>query len=329
MFDRVAEWMAFNLTGMGSPPGWMVALICAVVVALCMFAPIRGDIKGVGGLLARVAVVLVLVSAGWWGLDYLARRDLAAERRALDARTFELATRSLAPGSALACLDAIAGEVVEDACEKALFASAEATAAAVSYVAAQLSLLTAASDHARGGGSSSGMANLRRALEADRFGIVAHILGVRDGCTPDQCSAYFLLRNASRISVNLAERPFQSLVRSHMAGWPTAGTHPVAGNSPAAASAAPVAAARVPNNLYFPSSASIPPVSIMTAEPLAQASQPPTPHDTTGAVEGATPTRKPAQGVSQGGASQARQPPSPGNAAPARPAPMPLAPNPQ
>ena len=60
---------------------------------------------------------------------------------------FDLATRALAPGSALACLDTIAGETVENACEKALFASPEATAAAVSYVAAQLSLLAAGSDH--------------------------------------------------------------------------------------------------------------------------------------------------------------------------------------
>ena len=44
----------------------------------------------------------------------------------------ELAARALVPGSALPCLDAIAGDVVEDACEKAIFASPEATAAAVS-----------------------------------------------------------------------------------------------------------------------------------------------------------------------------------------------------
>jgi hypothetical protein len=329
MLDRVGDWMALNFTGMsltgiGSLPGWVIALIG--VVALCTFAPVRGGIKGIGALLARIAVALVLVLAGWWGFDYLARRDLAAERRALDARTFELATRALAPGSALACLDAIAGEVVEDSCEKALFASPEAIAAAVSYVAAQLTLLAAASDHAARGGVSSGMANLRRALEADRFGMVAHVLAVRDGCTPDQCGAFFLLRDASRISANLAERPFQSLLRSHMASWPTAGTRPVASINPppAAASAAPVAGARVPNNLYFPSSASIPPVNIMTAEPAAQAPQASVPHDTTGAAEGATSPRKPAPG-----ASQARQPPIPGTAAPTRAAPMQLAPNPQ
>ena len=33
--------------------------------------------------------------------------DLAGERRALEARAFELVTRAMAPGSALACLDAV------------------------------------------------------------------------------------------------------------------------------------------------------------------------------------------------------------------------------
>ena len=55
----------------------------------------------------------------------------------------ELTARAIMPGSALACLDAMAGEAVESSCEKALFATPEATAAAVSYVGAQLSLLAA------------------------------------------------------------------------------------------------------------------------------------------------------------------------------------------
>jgi len=68
----------------------------------------------------------------------------------------------------------------------------------------------------------------------------------------------------------------------------------------------------VPNNLYFPSSSSIPPVNIMTAEPAA----PQPPHDTTGAAETPGAPRKPPP---------ARQQPS-SAAAPPRPAPMPLTP---
>jgi len=258
--------------------------------------------------------VLILALAGWWARDHFARRDLAAAQRALDARGFELATRAFMPGSALGCLDAIAGETVEAACEKALFASPEASAAAVSYVAAQLSLLASARELGRHGETASGMLALRRALEADRFGVVAHVLAVRDGCAPDQCRAFAWLGDTSRIKVNLAERPFDARIKTYAANWPAAGGRALASTPP---SPAPSAAAKVPNNLFFPSATSIPPVNIMTAEPP-PAQRPP--QDTTGAADAATPTppRRPAQTNSQ-----ARPPAS---AAPARATPVPSAP---
>jgi hypothetical protein len=322
MFDRAGEWAtAFDLAGPASLPGWMVAVVAVLVLVACILASIRAGPHRRSGPLVGAAVVFVVVLMGWWALDHLARRDVAVERRALDLHAFDLATRALVPGSALPCLDAIAGAMVEDACEKALFASPEATAAAVSYVAAQLSLLASGRDQALRGGTSPGIAALRRAIEADRFGIAAHVLEVRDRCTPDQCGAFFLLQDASKIRVNLAGRSFESHVKRHVANWQGADNQPVASNPPSAATPpAPVAGARLPNNLYFPSSASIPPVNIMTAEPPAQR-QP----DTTGSAEPATPTppRRPTQA-----AQPARQPPGPGNA-PARAAPMPLAPSAQ
>src|SRR5262249_46144002 len=226
--------------------------------------------------------------------------------------------------SALACLDAAAGETVEGACEKALFASPETTAAAVAYVAAQLSLLAASNDYARRGGQASAIAPLRRALEADRFGIVAHVLATRDGCTPTRCGAFLLLQDVSRISANLVSRPFESAVAAHVAGWSPAGESRPVASAPAPA-AAPVAGAKVPNNLYFPSSSSIPPGSIMTAEPPPLAQDKPQPHDkaqekpqaATGEAS-AAPARKPASG--------AQQPRAPASAAPPRAAPLPLGP---
>jgi hypothetical protein len=259
-------------------------------------------------------LVLILALAGWWARDHFARRDLAAAQRALDARGFEMAMRAFMPGSALGCLDAIAGETVEAACEKALFASPEATAAAVSYVAAQLSLLASARELGRHGETASGMPALRRALEADRFGVVAHVLALRDGCAPDQCRAFAWLGDTSRIKVNLAERPFDARIKTYAASWPPAGGRALASTPP---SPAPSVAAKVPNSLFFPSATSIPPVNIMTAEPP-PAQRPP--QDTTGAADAATPTppRRPAQTNSQ-----ARPPAS---AAPARATPVPSAP---
>jgi len=310
MLDRGGA-TALDLTGVVSLPVWAVVAVAAVLVLACALALVRS--RGEGASVAVAILVLILAVAGWWARDHFARRDLAAAQRALDARGFELATRAFMPGSALGCLDAIAGETVEVACEKALFASPEATAAAVSYVAAQLSLLASAREFGRHGETAPGMLALRRALEADRFGVVAHVLAVRDGCAPDQCSAFAWLGDTSRIKVNLAERPFDARINTYAASWPAA---ELASTPP---SPAPSAAAKVPNNLYFPSATSIPPVNIMTAEPPT-AQRPP--QATTGAAESATPTPTPPRRPPQTN-SQARPPSS---AAPARAAPVPPAP---
>ena len=315
VLDRVgASATALDLTGAGSSlPLWAAGLLAALVIIAGMVAFVRNGVDGVSASLMQGAVVLMVALAGWWAIDHFARRDFLAERQALDARAFELTARAMAPGSALACLDAMAGDVVEDACEKALFASPEAAAAAVSYVAAQLSLLASAGDHARRAGPGSGLMQLRHALEADAFGVVAQVLAARDGCTPAQCGAFALLQDTRRISTNLAERPFEARLKQHAAAWPASGGRPVASAPAAAPQPTAAAGPRVPNNLYFPSASSIPPVNIMTAEPAA----PPPPHDTTGAAADPS-ARKP-------GAAPARQPPS-SAAAPARSPPTPLTP---
>jgi hypothetical protein len=324
MLDRVVEWA---LTGTMSLPAWAVIAGLAAIVATLAVLRMRAGFDGRGGAWAQAALIAVAVLAGWWLLDHFVRRDAAADERAFEARALELTTRALAPGSALACLDAIAGDVVEDACEKTVFATPEATAAAVSYVAAQLSLLSWAGERARRAGPgaspssprsstlSARTAQLRRAIEADRFGIAAHVLALRDGCTADRCGAFALLQDTSRISANLVERPFDAQVKRYAAAWPAAGTKPVASNVPAPAPA-PGAATKLPGNLYFPSASSIPPVNIMTAEPA-----PAPPHHTTGTGETGSAPRKGAPA-----AAQARPSASSSSPAPARPAPTPLSP---
>jgi hypothetical protein len=285
--------------GTVSVPIW--AIVAGLGLIIGALALRRATLDGSSVPLLQGALVVAAVVAGWWALDHVEQRNLAVERRnvaveqqAVEARMLDLATRAL---------------------EKALFASPEATAAAVSYVAAQLSLLAQASAQGRSASTSPTTTQLRRAIEADRFGIAAHVLAERDGCTPDRCAAFALLHDPGGVSTNLAERPFETFVKRYAAGWPAAGGRPVAGNPPpVAAATTPSSPPKSPNSLYFPSSSSIPPVNIMTAEPAA-----PPPHDTTGASAAPTPPRKPAA------ATQPRQPTSP-NAAPTRSAPMPLAP---
>jgi len=130
MLDRIEHWAtALDSAGLVSLPVWVVVAGAAFVLLLCVLTLLRAGPEGRSA--SMLALLLIIVLAGWWwGRDYVVARDRAAEQRALDTRAFELAARAFAPGSALGCLDAIAGEALAGACEKALFATPEATAAA-------------------------------------------------------------------------------------------------------------------------------------------------------------------------------------------------------
>src|SRR5262249_29612341 len=93
-----------------------------------------------------------------------------------------------------------------------------------------------------------------------------------------------------------AERPFEARLKTYAANWLAVGSREVASTPP---SPAPSAAAKVPNNLYFPSAKSIPPVNIMTAEPPPAQRQP---QDTTGAAQAATPPPPAARPAAAGSA---------------------------
>jgi hypothetical protein len=286
-------------------PIWAVAVIAALFAVACALAFVQTGANDVLRTIARTGVVFVgVVLVVWIFLDRTAMRDREAERRALDARASELAVRAVAPGSPLACLDAIAGDAVETACERALFSSPEVVASAVSYVSARLNLLahglefTSRSDPAYG----PALLALRQSLEIDRFGVVAQVLSLRDSCTPTQCDTFALLRDTSRVRANLRDRAFDGYVARYSASWSTtegrAGT-PVtdASSSPATytgaiagpamsapissvpspASAATSAAVPTrPSSRYdFPSASTIPPVSIMNPEPEPSAGRAP------------------------------------------------------
>jgi hypothetical protein len=172
--------------------------------------------------IASVGVVLVIVGiwAGLFVADRQASFDLAAERRALDARAFELSSLALMRGSALSCLNVNAGNTDEASCERALFATPEATASAISYVAAQVALLADGTAFAQREPSYlPTLSYLRRTLESDRFGLVAHALSARRDCTPDRCVEFALLNESARVRANLLERSYEHYVMRHAPGW--------------------------------------------------------------------------------------------------------------
>lgn len=241
--------------------------------------------------LIRLVLPVAAIAAGALALiallDRMAVDQRAADRRALLQRNAELSVSALAPGSALACLDGAAGEAIETACEKRIFADPQSAAAAVAYTAARLALLADANAFAQGGepAFADTFAVARRAVELDRYGIAAHVLANRDGCTPDHCAAFAVLRDAGVLKANLKAQAFDTYVARYAATWNK--TPDVADKQAPVAEPAPVAGAPEPSGqpvsskYDFPSAASIPPVSIMNPEPPlpkgaadAQAAQP-------------------------------------------------------
>ena len=230
-------------TSLVALPLWALAAAAALFVVVAVLALTRTG-ASVAGAILRIVVVIGGFAAAWLLLDQGAQGERSAERRALDQRATELASRAIAPGAALGCLDALAGEAVETACEKQIFASPDSVAAAVSYVSARLSLLADAVAYAHRGGEryDSQLATMRLALETDRFGLVAHVLSVRDSCTPLLCDSYALFKDADRVQANLREGVFDHYVERYAAEW-------------TARAQQPAVAAAAPGNAYTTASA--------------------------------------------------------------------------
>lgn len=267
--------------GMFSTPLVLPAPVAGALAALFFVMVILAVRRVSQGHASRiVAPVLAIAVAGvavFGILDRLMRSERAAEDRALLERNSQLSLSATAPGSALSCLDGLAGEEIENACEKSVFADPQSAARAVGYISARLSLLADAAATAGRGGSDvlAALAPTRRAIELDRFGIAAHVLAVRDGCTVEKCAAFAMLHDASTLKANFKVHAFDAYVARYAAAWGKGEAAPENVPQASAPGTAPVASAPEPlspshpldSRYDFPSSASIPPVSIMNSEP--------------------------------------------------------------
>lgn len=295
------------------------AIAAVVVVAVLVRVALRRTgATGTAGAVWVGGLVLVGAMFAYVLSDRFAARDLAAERRVIEARVTELAARSLAPGSPLGCLDAVANVLVENGCEKPLFASPEAVAAAVTYVDARFSLLAVSAKLAeRDLGYRPAFERLRQGLENDRYGLVAHVLTTR-GCNGPECAELRLLRDPARVMANMKAHAFEATLGVHALAWSPSGGAVTAASAPSYA-ASPLAtneagvgtavtsggpSAANSAKFDFPSANSIPAVSIMNAEP----GTPPAASEPRSAV----PPKRPAAAARHQSARQAAAPaPSP------------------
>jgi hypothetical protein len=275
-------------------PMWLTLAAAGFFALLLLVTLLRAERSVANGALTVITLLAIVIA-------------VAATMRAFGPggsaaiRDAGLSPRLNVSMPALSCIDDLAGENVETACEKTLFGSAESAAAAVSYAADRLNLLVAFGDVAAANRSMTPEFDaLRRSIERDRYGLIAYVLSARDRCKPSDCAAFRSLTDHNQVSANMDEHIYDGLISRYAPSW----------NAPAPATPVavlpqlPPGATGKPTTADFPSAASIPPVNIMTPEPVT----PPAPRSPPSAANAQSPAPHPATTVA---ASAPKKPPAP------------------
>ena len=207
-------------------PMWLTLAAAGFFGIIVLITLLRAEKSVANGALTVITLLAIGIAVA------ATIRGFGPGSRRVRRNQLAAADRSL---PALSCIDDLAGETVLTACEKALFGSAESTAAALSYAAAQITRLTAFGDAATANLTPELQA-LRRAVERDRYGLMAYVLMARDHCTPSDCAAFRSLTDSQQIVSNMDERIYDGLVMRYSASWnappPMAAAAPVAGLAP-------------------------------------------------------------------------------------------------
>jgi hypothetical protein len=289
-------------------PMWLTLAAAGFFGIILLITLLRAERSVANGALTVITLLAigVAVAATIRGFGPGGGRVVSAENR-----SFQPISPAL---PALSCIDDLAGDAVLSACERNLFGSADSAAAAVNYAAFQITRLRAFGELASAErNSTTELRALRRAVERDRYGLMAYVLMARDHCTPTACPAFRSLGDNHQIIANMNERVYESLIARYAPSWnaPPALAGPVAALPPSVPTGKPT-------NAEFPTSASTPPVNIMVPEPAAPASSAPKPAAATTAP---APRPAPAQTAAKKQAAAKRPPaPAPVQLAPAAPA---------
>jgi len=296
-------------------PMWMTLAAAGFFGLILLITLLRAERSVANGALT----VITLLSIGIAVAATMRVYGPVGQAAPSEARALAVANTNL---PALSCLDDLAGDAVAVGCEKALFGAPDAAAAAVAYTAARIDRLTALGDAATADKSLTADTKvLRKSLQRDRYGLVAQVLVVRDGCTQFECAAFRSLTDQQQVAANMDAHLYDMLVARYAPTWNApAGAlppGPIAGLQPSMPTGKPT-------NAEFPSASSTPPVSIMNPEPPTAATR-----QAPAANAAAAPApRAPAATSAQAAAPAAKKPPAPKAARAPAAAPVPLAPAP-
>ena len=281
-------------------PTWLTLVASGFFGIIVLITLLRAEKSVANGALTVVTLLSIVVAVAATIRGF----PPGGQAASADVRLVQPAVASL---PALACIDELAGDAVLNACEKMLFGSPDSAAAAVAYAASQITRLTSFGDIATAERNTAPeLQALRRAVERDRYGLVAYVLMARDHCTPASCAAFRSLGNTQQVATNMDDRVYENLITRYAPSW----------NAPATAAAGAGLIAALPSsmptgkptNAEFPSASSTPPVNIMTPEPAAPKPPP--------AAAAAPPSAAPAPRPSPAPAlAAAKKPPAPKRAA--------------
>ncbi len=201
-------------------PGW--AIVVAAVVALLLVILILRSRADRGGLatLAQLSLVAVVGGAAYFGLKLYEDSSRLSERLALEERAAALLAQSGQPDSVLGCLNVALAPALDGACEKVVFAEPQRITSAISVIADRMTLLEDIDAFAtREPAFAQRFEALRKSLESDPYGIVAHVLSAQFKCLPDSCPRLRIFKNAEKIKANLESRTFDRLLLANKESW--------------------------------------------------------------------------------------------------------------
>ena len=251
-------------------PIWLTLAAAGFFGIILLVTLLRAEKSVANGALAVIALLAIAVAVAATLRGFGSGPD-AGGGYAVRTANSASPSSSVVAMPALACIDDLADETVLTACEKALFGSPEAVAAAVSYASARLARLTALGDAAANRTMTPEFDSLRRSIERDRYGLIAYVLAARDRCQSNDCAAFRSLTDHNQISANMDRRVYEATVQRHAASWGELSSAPTLAGLP------PAVPTGKPTTADFPTANSIPPVNIMTETPVAAAPAAPKP----------------------------------------------------
>ncbi|WP_035640838.1 hypothetical protein, partial [Bradyrhizobium sp. ORS 375] len=204
-FDQLLNSPAF--------PMWLTVAAAGFFALIVLITLLRAEKSVANGALT----VITLLAVGIAVASMMRSQDPSQRGGNGDPAT--TASIGLSP-PALACVDDLAGDLVLSNCERSLFGSADMTAAAVSYAAGMLSRLSQAGDLASANKvMTAELLALRRAVERDRYGLMAYVLLTRDRCTPNDCVMFRAVADRQQLVNNMEGRTYEGLVTRYASQW--------------------------------------------------------------------------------------------------------------